>query len=373
MMIQFDYGAFRRMIITLLLDRMVLLILVVLFIAGSAIKLATASEHENVNEPYAIGLWGDLPYSDVQKEGVTRLIADMNAQELAFTAHDGDLKAGSNSLCNNDLYAQSFAYFNALKAPVIFTPGDNDWTDCDRPSNGGFNSLERLDHERQIFFSTSFSLGQQQLAQEVQTVPLCLGVNGAVPCVENRRWTVGNVTYATLNVQGSCNNLCDTAPDTAEFTARNAANIAWMQESFNAAKAHNSAAIMFISQADPGWDLSDPTRAPLRDPKTLVETDGQPDGFKDFLLALRDEVIAFRKPVAYVHGDSHYQRLDKPFLDAQGRRLENFTRVETFGDNAGNDNNDVQWLKVMVNPQSREVFAYQPQLVPGNRIAVPAP
>lgn len=165
---------------------------------------------------------------------------------------------------------------------------------------------------------------------------MCLGVNGAVPCVENRRWTVGRVTYATLNIQGSCNNLCDTAPDPEEYVARNAANIAWMKETFRVAKERNSAAVMLISQADPGWDQTDSTRAPLREPKTLVQTDGQPDGFKDFLLALRDEAIAFQKPVAYVHGDSHYYRIDKPFLDVQGRRLENFTRVETFGDNQGN-------------------------------------
>src|SRR5882762_2192996 len=45
---------------------------------------------------YAIGLWGDLPYSDVQAQtGVPNLIADMNSQDLAFTAHDGDLKAGN--------------------------------------------------------------------------------------------------------------------------------------------------------------------------------------------------------------------------------------------------------------------------------------
>ena len=119
----------------------------------------------------------------------------------------------------------------------MFTPGDNDWTDCDRPSNGGFNSLERLDHERQLFFSTPFSLGQHKMRQEVQTTPLCLGVSGPVPCVENRRWTVGGVTYATLNIQGSCNNLCDTAPDPAEYAARNAANIAWMQETFAEATA----------------------------------------------------------------------------------------------------------------------------------------
>ena len=49
-------------------------------------------------------------------------------------------------------------------------------------------------------------------------------------------------------------------------------------------------------------------------------------------------------------GDSHYFRIDRPFLDAEGRRLENFTRVETFGDNQGNGNNDVQWLKVNVDP-----------------------
>ena len=70
-----------------------------------------------------------------------------------------------------------------------------------------------------------------------------------------------------LNIQGSCNNLRDTAPDPAEYAARNLANIA-----------HH-----------------------------------------DFLGALRDEVIAFRKPVAYVQGDSHDFRIDKPFQDASGR------------------------------------------------------
>jgi hypothetical protein len=166
---------------------------------------------------YAIGLWGDLPYSTTQVAvGVPNLIADMNTQELAFTVHNGDLKAGSNSPCDDALYTQSLAYFNALKAPAAFTPGDNDWTDCDRPSNGGFSSRERLEHERLLFFNTPFSLGQHRMRQQVQTAPLCLGVNGLVPCVENRRWRVGGVTYATINIPGSCNNLCDTAPDGAE-------------------------------------------------------------------------------------------------------------------------------------------------------------
>ena len=58
-------------------------------------------DRDDEDKVYAIGLWGDLPYSDVQATtGVPNLIADMNKQDLAFTAHDGDLKAG-NSTANS--------------------------------------------------------------------------------------------------------------------------------------------------------------------------------------------------------------------------------------------------------------------------------
>jgi hypothetical protein len=144
-------------------------------------------ENDGRGDTYAIGLWGDLPYSDAQAQvGVPNLIADMNSQDLVLTAHDGDLKAGSGTpgsttptTCSDALYTQGLSYFDALKAPAVFTPGDNDWTDCDRPANGGFNSLERLDHERKVFFSTPYSLGQHRMREEVQTAPLCPGVSGA--------------------------------------------------------------------------------------------------------------------------------------------------------------------------------------------------
>src|SRR5690349_23020741 len=86
---------------------------------------------------YAIGLWGDMPYSAVQDTvGIPNLIADMNSQDLAFTAHDGDLKAGSGP-CPDSLYQHALDNFNSLRAPAIFTPGDNDWIDCGR--NVGVN------------------------------------------------------------------------------------------------------------------------------------------------------------------------------------------------------------------------------------------
>jgi len=239
-------------------------------IAGSiaaGLAVGGSGETNKKNFEYAVGLWGDLPYNDEQvTTGVPNLIADMNSSDLEFTVHDGDLKAGSG--------------IAGLTTPTIckaamLTPGDNDWTDCDRPANGGYNSRERLDYERGLFFGTSHSLGQHPLSQEVQTSPQCLGFSGPTQCVENRRWTVKHVTYATVNVQGSCNNLCDTAPDPGEYAARNVADIAWLNQTFDEAKADGSAAVMIIGQADPGFDLSDATRAPLRDARTLVETDGQ--------------------------------------------------------------------------------------------------
>jgi len=380
----------RRGILRFIFGSLTVIALAVLFMSGPSARLVSAGDDhddhdDDENESYSIGLWGDLPYSDLQAQiGVPNLIADMNSQHLAFTVHDGDLKGGNGTVgsvtpttCTDALYEQGLHYFNSLRAPAMFTPGDNDWTDCDRASNGGFNSLERLDHERLVLFSTPFSLGQHRMRQEVQTAPLCLALGGAnVPCVENRRWRVGNVIYVTLNVQGSCNNLCDTAPDPAEYAARNAANIAWVNETFDRAEATHASAVMIIAQADPGFNTSDIVGGgPPRDPKTLTETDvpAAQDGFKEYLTALRTRVIEFRKPVAYVHGDSHYMRIDKPFQDAQGRRLENFTRVETFGDNQANGNNDVNWVKVTVNPRSREVFSYQIEIVPANRTAVPAP
>src|SRR5258707_8560201 len=68
---------------------------------------------------YSIGLWGDTPYSATQAAtGVPNLIADMNRHHLAFSVHDGDLKTGNGApVCDDALYTQALAYFNALKAP----------------------------------------------------------------------------------------------------------------------------------------------------------------------------------------------------------------------------------------------------------------
>ena len=71
--------------------------------------------------------------------------------------------------------------------------------------------------------------------------------------------------------------------------------------------------------------------------------------------------LAFPKPVVLVHGDSHYFRIDQPLLGQRSRRrIENFTRVETFG------NPDVHWLRVSVDWRDPNVFQFHPQHVRKN-------
>ena len=54
--------------------------------------------------------------------------------------------------CTDERYRQTLNEFNGLRHPVIYTPGDNEWTDCWEPGSGGFLPLDRLNRIRQIFF-----------------------------------------------------------------------------------------------------------------------------------------------------------------------------------------------------------------------------
>ena len=135
--------------------KLALAVLATVTVAATAVGMAVAGKGNGNNKTfeYAVGLWGDTPYSDVQAQtGVPNLIADLNSSDIAFSVHDGDLKAGNAiagsvtpTTCQNatlpSIYSQGLGYFDSLREPAIFTPGDNDWTDCDRTSNGGFNSL----------------------------------------------------------------------------------------------------------------------------------------------------------------------------------------------------------------------------------------
>jgi len=105
--------------------------------------------------------------------------------------------------------------------------------------------------------------------------------------------------------------------------------------------------VMLLMQANPHFEVAPTNRVRL--------------GFNRMLDLLESETIAFGKPVVLVHGDSHYFRIDQPLLGKRTRRrLENFTRVETFG------NPDVHWLRVSVDWLDPNLFQFHPQYVRKN-------
>jgi hypothetical protein len=154
--------------------------------------------------------------------------------------------------------------------------------------------------------------------------------------------------FAGLHIVGSNNNLGRTPEADAEYAARNAATLTWLRETFAAARQQDARAVMLVIQANPGFELAPSART----------------GFNDFLAVLEAETIASGRPVVLVHGDSHYFRIDKPMIGTRSRRrVENFTRVETLGEN------DNHWLHVAVEPGSPNVFVFDQRIVASNLIA----
>jgi len=243
--------------------------------------------------------------------------------------------------------------------PLVYVPGDNEWTDCHRINNGGYNALEREAFMRQTMFADERSFGRRMRLQH-QGPP-------AGEYSENTRWTRGEVVFVSLNIPGSNNNNVhpgecvssksvrtqpDCDADNAEYQARDAANIQWLRDSFALARSRGMRGLMVIFQADPGFDLPET--------ETFNER-AQPqfDGYTAFLNALVAETQAFDGQVVLVHGDTHFFKQDKPLVD-QAHLIPNLTRLETFG------SPNVHWVKVTVDPHGRNLFTFEPMIVSGN-------
>lgn len=309
---------------------------------GAFAQAKSAYQNSNVRQ-FSFALIGDLPYDPKQEAKFPNVIADINRSDVAFTIHDGDFKSGS-TLCSDETFNQRYELFQTFTSPFIFIFGDNEWTDCHRANNGAYNPLERLAKLRELFTQTDRSLGKRTLRLTRQSENPQFSLYR-----ENVRWVHRGVVFVGLNIPGSNNNLGRTPEADAEYRDRNAATIAWMQAAFSQAKTINSPGIMLVIQANPGFELKsdDPNRT----------------GYNDFLAALEKETIAFKKPVVLVHGDTHYFRIDKPLVGTVSQqRIENFTRLETFG------SPDVHWVRAQVDPKDPNVFRFEQRIVRKNLV-----
>lgn len=320
--------------------------------------VSTCSTLAAAAQPFSFALWGDMPYAKNNDLASTQaVIKSINRSDVRFSIYDGDIKDGS-SQCSDDIYTNAVSMFNSLKKPAVYVPGDNEWTDCHRTNNGGYNALERLSHLRQVLFSQPRSFGQTTMRLTHQGHP-------GQKFAENTRFSHQGVMFVNVNVPGSNNNLIasegectkksarawpDCEASNAEYRERDAANIEWLRTAFAIARKMQHAGLVLTFQGDPGFDL----------PETEEEDESKNqrfDGYRAFMTAVVKETEGFKGQVLLVHGDTHFFKLDKP-LYSPSKVLPNFTRLQTFGSPVNN------WIKVTVNVKSPEVFTIHPVMVP---------
>lgn len=288
---------------------------------------------------------GDMPYGPRERANppYENLIGLINRAQPAFSIHIGDFKSGS-SPCSDEEFEFQRGLFNRFDSALVYTPGDNEWTDCHRPQAGGFDPLERLARLREMFFTDPSSLGRAPLRVERQS--------DAMPEFalyrENLRFARGGVLFVTLHIVGSNNNFeARDMKAVEEFKARDAANIAWIRSAFALARTTNAKALVFAMQADVFE-----TKMPWGD---FPPHSGFAASVGETLLPLAE---AWGQPVLLIHGDSHRFVVDRPFKNAQDKPIQNVIRLEVFGAP------DVHAVRVTVDPDDTGVFGFTPLFNP---------
>ena len=273
--------------------------------------------------PYTLAVIGDIPYGAQKIIDLPRLIDLMNSDpKVDLDVHLGDIKAGSSSPCTDAYFAMVRGMFDTFKDPLVYTPGDNEWTDCHVASknNGLFTPTERLQAVRALFFPVP---GQTLGGRKKQVLTQADDPSNSA-FVENTLFMESRVVFAALNITGSNNDLASWGsplPANAgnyltqaqEVATRAQANAAWLTKTFALANAEDAAGVVLFMQAD----MWDPTAAL--------------SGFDALVTQIGNLAIAFGKPVLILEGDSHRFKVDNPFsasaANAQAHALHPSTPV----------------------------------------------
>ena len=348
------------------------LALAAVFAAAALFAIPTAFAHQGdakhgdhghggdrSNRPVTYAVIGDTPYGLPQLENFPNDVAEINADpDVQLVLHLGDIKNGS-SQCSTSYFEQIRADFDQFADPFVYTPGDNEWTDCHRANNGSYwpagpilngdTRPARLAEIHRIFFDRpGWTLGQEPMRVETQ------GGN----FTENVLWSQSKVEFGDLNVPGSNNDWLPwfeqprTSSQADEVTARTKADLAWLDRIFDRAKDEHAKAVAIGIQADM-WDPA---------------IEGDPaayDHFTPIVQALAREALHFGGPVLLLNGDSHQFTDDHPLADPSrpqnkaiygiARDVPNLRRITVNGSTTPCH----EWIKLSADPRSDGVFSYE--------------
>jgi hypothetical protein len=341
--------------------RRVLRAIVVLAATLLAAAPVTSSAYEGAqkgqHQKSVLAVVGDMPYGQTKVSAFPRFVDFVNADPTVdLVAHLGDVKAGSNSPCTNDYYHVISADFSRFQRPLIYTPGDNEWTDCHAglKNNGLYTPTERLQAVRSEFFPVA---GQSLGIEKVHVFSQAYDPRNSA-YVENVLWHDAGVVFATVNVPGSNDDLdpwgtplpADAASypsQSQERQARHQATLAWLTYTFAAAKVTHAKGVVLMMQAD------------------LWDTTGGLNGYDELVQQIGTFSQHFTRPVLLLEGDSHFFRVDHPFtttdplfgVHAATPVAPNVTRLVVEGSNTVKTR--FEYVRLTVDSSTSSVFSWE--------------
>jgi hypothetical protein len=321
---------------------------VALVAATVGVPSAVASSDRQGGETYTFAVIGDIPYGPAQIANFPKVVQQINADpKVRLVSHLGDIKDGS-SQCTDEYFGQVKKEFDNFTDPLVYTIGDNEWTDCHRVNNGGYNPLERLAKIRSTFFpEPGQTLGKHSAkvdSQAAQGIP------------EDVRFSRADVAFAAVHVVGSNNSLAPwtgkTAPtpeQTAEVLGRTAAVIQEIRDTFAQARKDHNRAVVLLTQAD------------MFDPTVANPSYADYFAFQPIVQAIAQESAAFRGPVYLFNGDSHVYNSDQPLaagskwltLYGVAKPVSNLSRITVDGSTGVNN-----YLRVTIDPRNHNVLSW---------------
>jgi hypothetical protein len=347
-------------------------------VIAAALVIAASRVAANPNT-LTLAVFGDSPYLDpsfaphleflATPAFIDTINADPSVQEVV---HVGDIHSGSEP-CTVAYDQSIFSLWTRFEKPLIYTPGDNEWSDCTKAKEepgSDFDDavhhpdmpLDQLGVVRRTFFANpGWTLGQQPMQVISQATAFDPRYQSDSQYVENVMWEQSKTVFVTINVPGGSNNDIDpwyakthSTPwnphQQAEMDQRTAAAVRWLDKAFAMADADNAHSVVIIGQADM-WDTAD---------KPAHQTN-----YELIIASMASNSEKYRKPVLYFNGDSHVYRSDNPlqrgstcytevdpctadaWLQHPSYNVPNFHRIVVHGSTF-----PLEWLKLSIDPRA---------------------
>ena len=310
-------------------------------ITAPAVAAAGRGGAQRDADSFTYAVYGDAPYGTsptdtTEADATPAFIGAVNADRAVSTVvHVGDIHSGSQ-YCTQAYDQQVADLWAGFADPMVYTPGDNEWTDCHKKKEGGGsynattgqvdyvkdaggnlvdyaggNPVDNLALVRSIFFKApgqTLGSGRLQVLSQAQVDNQEHPTDGQY--VENVMWVKGDVLFVTMNVPGGSNNDADPwygAPtaspqQTTEAANRTGADLRWLDRAFTTASQIRARSVVVMTQADM-WDLDG------KDVSHLA-------AYEPIVSSLASHTTAFGKPVLLLNGDSHVYRSDNPLQQA---------------------------------------------------------